>query len=271
MSSCEPQIVCARGGPSRCKYNHAEWNAESYGKALKKDQEELKRRCEKKRETRWVERKKPKSQKQYDSTLGYPGEGPAEKLRMCTFNVNGLNEKGLQKMRDLMKWANEKTLDVIFIQEHNLGINKHTKWRNVCRQHGYCIIHGIHTKKADMAVRAHRGATALLLKMSTFKLTEHDSETQESTEGRLTCKKVIWKDMILPLVSMYVPVNPVDRKTFLKKISNNKRTIPPGAIIGGDFNCVENITFDTLKEDGGIYQNHHGGVVTTMMRSAEHR
>ena len=50
MSSCEPQIVCARGGPSRCKYNHAEWNAESYGKALKKDQEELKRRCEKKRQ-----------------------------------------------------------------------------------------------------------------------------------------------------------------------------------------------------------------------------
>lgn len=49
MSSCEPQIVCARGGPSRCKYNHAEWNAESYGKALKKDQEELKRRCEKKK------------------------------------------------------------------------------------------------------------------------------------------------------------------------------------------------------------------------------
>ena len=29
---------------------------------------------------------------------------------------------------------------------------------------------------------------------------------------------------------------------------------------------MENITFDTLKEDGGIYQNHHGGVVTTMMR-----
>ena len=111
----------------------------------------------KKKETRWVERKKPKSQKQYDSTLGYPGEGPAEKLRMCTFNVNGLNEKGGQKMRDLMKWATEKTLDVIFIQEHNLGINKRTKWRNVCRQHGYCIIHGIHTQKTDMAVRAHGG------------------------------------------------------------------------------------------------------------------
>ena len=29
---------------------------------------------------------------------------------------------------------------------------------------------------------------------------------------------------------------------------------------------MENITFDTLKEDEGTYQNHHGGLVTTMMR-----
>jgi hypothetical protein len=28
---------------------------------------------------------------------------------------------------------------------------------------------------------------------------------------------------------------------------------------------VENITFDTLKEDKGTYQNHHGGLVTIMM------
>ena len=29
---------------------------------------------------------------------------------------------------------------------------------------------------------------------------------------------------------------------------------------------MENITFDTLKEDEGTYQNHHGGLVTMMMR-----
>ena len=103
--------------------------------------------------------------------------------------------------------------------------------------------------------------------MSTFDLTENDSEIQESFEGRITSRKVIWKDMILPLVSMYVPVHPADsRKKFLNKIKNSNRSIPQGAIVGGDFNCVENITFDTLKEDEGTYQNHHGGLVTTMMR-----
>ena len=53
--------------------------------------------------------------------------------------------------------------------------------------------------------------------------------------------------MILPLVSMYVPVHPADRKKFLNKIKNSNRKIPQGAIVGGDSNCVENITFDTLK------------------------
>ena len=57
----------------------------------------------------------------------------------------------------------------------------------------------------------------MLLRMSTFDLTENDSETQESFEGRITSRKVIWKAMILPLVSMYVPVHPADRKKFLKE------------------------------------------------------
>ena len=47
-----------------------------------------------------VEKKnRKKTQKSFDSTLGYPGEGPAEKLRMCTYNVNGLNEKEGQKCK----------------------------------------------------------------------------------------------------------------------------------------------------------------------------
>ena len=121
------------------------------------------------------------------------------------------------KMQSLLSWANAKALDVIFIQEHNLGVGKHKKWRDLSRRFGFCVIHGIHALKEDRVVRARRGATALLLRMSTFDLTENDSEIQESFEGRITSRKVIWKDMILPLVSMYVPVHPADRKKFLKE------------------------------------------------------
>ena len=76
----------------------------------------------------------------------------------------------------------------------------------------------------------------------------NDSETQESPEGRILIKKIVWKDMMLPLVSMFVPVQPTERKKILKKmIINDIRIIPPGAIIGGDFNRVENTTFDVKK------------------------
>ena len=109
------------------------------------------------------------------------------------------------KMQSLLSWANAKALDVIFIQEHNLGVGRHKRWRDLCRRFGFCVIqHGVHALKNDRAVRAQRGATAMLLRMSTFDLTENDSETQESFEDRITCRKVVWQDMILPLVSMYL-------------------------------------------------------------------
>ena len=41
----------------------------------------------------------------------------------------------------------------------------------------------------------------------------------------------------------------------------NHRKIPPGSIIGGDFNCVENPIFDVIKENGGTYQNKHAGLM----------
>ena len=71
----------------------------------------------------------------------------------------------------LLSWANPKALDVIFIQEHNLGVGRHKRWRDLCRRFGFCVIHGIHALKKDRAVRAQRGAKAMLLRMSTFDLT----------------------------------------------------------------------------------------------------
>ena len=74
--------------------------------------------------------------------------------------------------------------------------------------------------------------------------------------------------MILNLVSIYVPVNADERRTFLKQQMYNHRKIPPGSIIGGDFNCVENPIFDVMKENGGTHQNKHAGLLKTVMSVA---
>ena len=136
------------------------------------------------------------------------------------------------------------------------------RWKAMCERSGYSIVHGLHNDTTGSG----RRAAAPLTKMSTFNLTEADSETQPSVGGRIAHKKVLWKNMILNLVSTYVPVNAEERRTFLRQQMFTHRKIPPGSIIGGDFNCVENPIFDVVKENGGTYQNQHAGLMKTVMR-----
>ena len=44
MSPCDHLIVCARGGPPRCKYSHDQWTPESHKTALAKEQEEWRKK-----------------------------------------------------------------------------------------------------------------------------------------------------------------------------------------------------------------------------------
>ena len=85
-----------------------------------------------------------------------------------------------------------------------------SEWKALCERSGYSIVHGIHNDTTG----AGRGAAALIVKRSTFNLTEADSETQPSVGGRIAHKKVLWKGMILNLVSIYVPVNAHEKKNF---------------------------------------------------------
>ena len=55
-----------------------------------------------------------KPHEEFDSTLGYPGEGPLPKvkLKVATLNVAGLNDTTNKKMGGLFRWANEINLDI---------------------------------------------------------------------------------------------------------------------------------------------------------------
>ena len=62
--------------------------------------------------TREIE-KKPNEE--FDSSLGYPGEGhrPKNRLRVATLNVAGLNDTNNVKFGRMMKWIRETELDVL--------------------------------------------------------------------------------------------------------------------------------------------------------------
>ena len=82
-------------------------------------------------------------QKEFDSTLGYPGEGPIVPKRVvATFNVQGLkmdttdSDHYQPKLKKLLHWAKQHNVDAICIQEHNCGTNEFNRLRNGCNAFG---------------------------------------------------------------------------------------------------------------------------------------
>ena len=64
-------------------------------------------------------RKRKRHHKEFDSTLGYPGEGPAT---IVCWNANGLN--ALAKFSSMCRRANAIKADTVLLQEHNWGSRK---------------------------------------------------------------------------------------------------------------------------------------------------
>ena len=84
---------------------------------------------------------------EFDSTKGYPGEGPTqERLKVATLNVAGLNDTTNQKMGGLLRWANEIQLDILCIQEHNAPKERLTEWSALAWRAGFCITMGVATR-----------------------------------------------------------------------------------------------------------------------------
>ena len=95
---------------------------------------------------------------------------------MATFHVRRLKGKDDGKnihknMRKLQRCAQlHIQMHVLFIQENNGNRAKVNEWKDMCERNGYSIVHGLHNNTSGSG----RGAAALLMKMSTFNLTEKE-------------------------------------------------------------------------------------------------
>ena len=119
-------------------------------------------------------------QKEFDSTRGYPGEGPiVPKLVVATFNVQGLKTDTTDtdhyqpKLKKILNWAKEHNIDAICIQEHNCGTKEFNRLRNGCNTFGYCLIMARRDlpegrEEEDGPASSTRGGAALLLRTRSF-------------------------------------------------------------------------------------------------------
>ena len=182
---------------------------------------------------------------------------------MATLNVAGLNDTYNDKFRRMMKWIRELELDVLCLQEHNAGGAKVKEWQRIAHANGYCIRIGT---KGDSKTR---GGAAMIVKMSTFNLTEKDSGRHRELDGGYAKLACTWQEHKIDLISLYVPSQEQDRKAYLTKLKRSG-AISKNSIVLGDFNCVENTLLDVRYPEGANnkYANQHSGLLMHVMAKA---
>ena len=202
----------------------------------------------------------------FDSTLGYPGEGPpilAEGLLLVTFNANGL--RGRRRARLLLLEARKRKVAILFIQEHNYGAHGAKALRRTAEHAGYAAC--ISPKPEDTS----RGGTAILLNRDILGLGSSNVQWDSHCNGRVTTVDLALgesqeKAGTTRLMCVYAPASPVSRGLFINTLRRAK-VLTRGAIVAGDFNCVPDIGKDVKYPTGSTtkYPNHHAGALEALM------
>jgi exonuclease III len=190
----------------------------------------------------------------FDSTLGYPGEGPPTTI--ISYNINGAKDR----LRAVLLDASRARVDAILLQEvHHYQDGWDTTaglgLTSMCHGLGWIPFLSPGTN-ADS-----KGGTAVIIRRnsSNIKITENSKNTTKKVlNGRLTAVEVLIQGEPIWLSSIYLNASPQARKSTLDTLDQITLNIPCNSIIGGDFNCVANPLLDTHRPNPySTYSNDH--------------
>ena len=128
---------------------------------------------------------------EFDSTLGFPGEGWMTKgLLFVSLNANGL--RGGSRARHMFREARTKRVAALFIQEHNHS--DHRKLQRMAETNGYaaCI-----SPRTEDSVR---GGTAIFLSRELLGLGSKTIHWKSHLNGRVTTVEVALEGAVTTLV-----------------------------------------------------------------------
>ena len=191
----------------------------------------------------------------WNSTLGYPGEGPSTytPTTCTTFNARGLCRGG--RLSALLSEANRRGIHILLIQEHNLKKKHAVMIADVCRRHRF------HANVAFVPALGTGGA-AVFISRDSPSIDCSDAVSKCALGGGVASTTVMLHGHRTPLVSVYAPVHPHLRKVFFSKLPIT-RLVTTEAIVGGDWNCVPDTTLDVASKSKTPYPNSHSGLLET--------
>ena len=191
----------------------------------------------------------------WDSTLGYPGEGPGtpSALVTATQNMNGSLTGNAWNL--LLVEAKRLHIDHLLIQEHNLKVDdpRLINMYAAARQHGFAQCH-----IACVPGHVDRGGTATLIsdRVEVTKVTSFDR-----LGGNLLITDFELKEIKFRSLNVYAPQYELDaqgnrlvsrRDNYYKKLKSHATKT---TILGGDFQNVLDVGLDLKRTATSPYEN----------------
>ena len=148
-------------------------------------------------------------------------------------------------LREAKRWS----VDVLLLQELNIGADKADKYKRDAERVGY------HAYFSCSPTPAHRGGTAVLVRAERSALAAReprpliDDAHGDTCEGRV-CGVEVWVEGAWrKFVSMYVPAHQPERAAFVASLNKYGDTLRD-AVVQGDMNCVARPRVDEHRENG---------------------
>jgi hypothetical protein len=172
------------------------------------------------------------------------------KLSLLTLNARGLclDSAFSKLLYEAVRWKRKRNLAVLCIQEHNLPPSKADTYRKQAIAAGYTL--NIAFGSPDDPESTRRGV--LILTADEIVTAKAPSVL---TPG-LIRQSVMWGDRKLDVACVYAPSHHQQRVDFFKTLKDH---LTPETYIGGDWNCVPDISLDVDSVNPLAYHTQNRG------------
>jgi exonuclease III len=190
----------------------------------------------------------------FNPTLGYPGEGP---FSIATYNINGTRDT----LGPVLAQARQAKIDILLLQELHFYVEgDHNTIGAEAGRRGWTLVHSPATRVDP------KSGVAIAVWQDSRNVTPIVASARSLIPGRYLTMSCNILGTIQDVSSVYLSAQARERKAHIHTIKKSK-IFKDHAIIGGDFNCVENTDLDILypAEGGGSTYANASGKLFSML------
>ena len=181
-------------------------------------------------------------------------------MRVASLNMSGAERAGVwaRFLRRCVLLVEKDRVDVVLGQEHNLHPSREGELMRWAESKGFALVIAFAPRGED---NVHRGGTLMLINLKTVdwpELKEDRAKRIVHSEPGAVVAEVGWNGRGILVGSVYAPAKPTPRLAFLQ---NMRKWASEDMYLGGDWNCVPDVTVDVQSSDPLRYRNTGGALL----------